>query len=62
MSNLQLFINGSKGFETPLFHEIRDLLADGSPYAAALGMKITRLEPGHAAAEVPYQDMLIGDP
>ncbi len=26
MHNLKLFVTGHKGFETPLFHELRDIL------------------------------------
>ena len=29
MFNLKLFITGHKGFETPLFHELRDILQGG---------------------------------
>jgi len=42
--------------------EIRDLVVDFSPHAAALGMRVQRFEPGFCIIEVPYDPTLVGDP
>ncbi|BDW98754.1 PaaI family thioesterase [Maricaulis maris] len=41
---------------------IAPLIVTGSPHAAALGLSLQSLTPGHAVMRARYDDSLIGDP
>lgn len=42
--------------------QLAPLLAEGSPHAVDLGLKLDTVSPGRAVMRAPYRDDLVGDP